>query len=171
MWHYETAGPINGDTVNWEEWFLPDAYNTDSNSEYNYLISPDCSICDEDGSETDLPQLYETKTTYWMTGNIFLCWWMSLGSDDLLCDLDYDTYQCYTCDVEASTDDNGNTYYDNELTATKIYNEISQQTFDSIDEKEAAIEEYYLGTGQCTTSIRKSSATIPATHDVCRIKC
>ena len=165
FWHYETAGPINGDTVNWEEWFLPHSLQMDDGLDYNYLISPDCNTCELDNNE--IPQLYNKKTTYWMTGNIFLCWWMSLGSDDLLCDLDYDTYQCYTCDVEPSIDENGDTYYDNELTPNKIYNDISNKKFKSIKEKENAIESYYLGTGQCTTSVRKSNADYPQTHDVC----
>jgi len=84
-WHYAIAGPINGDTVNWEAWYLANDDNT------KYLVSADCTTCDE----SSLLQRYETKTTYWMTGNLFGCWWLVKGF--LVCDLDWDTYSCYYC--------------------------------------------------------------------------
>jgi len=134
-WHYAIAGPNNGDTVNWEEWYLPSDANT------KYLVSPDCNTCDEEKNF----QLYETKTTYWMTGNLFSCWWNIKGFP--VCDLDWDTYTCYYC---------GEKYFTGNVDPTPI------------DESSPA--DYYDYTGQCVTSIESSQKTVPQIHEECTIQ-
>ena len=90
LWHYKLAGPANHDPVSWQEWFLPD--NQAEGYESEYLISPDCSICDDE----DIMQVHETDTTYWMTGNLAKLHWPVIGFNE--CDMDWDTYQCYNCE-------------------------------------------------------------------------
>jgi len=88
-WHYAIAGPTNDDHVNWAQWFLGDDGNT------KYLVSPSCDVCDEsDTTNNDLG----TDTTYYMTGNLFGCWWWIRGLHD--CDMDWNTYECYACECD-----------------------------------------------------------------------
>ena len=68
MWHMHTAGPSNDVHIHWEDWYSP---NQDT-SVTGFLISPDCSVCDEDSSR----QLYSTQSSYWMTGTIFGMYWI-----------------------------------------------------------------------------------------------
>ena len=62
-WHHSLSGPLKSDTVNWGEWYLPD----NGNQNTQYLLSPDCSVCDE----SDSSQEYSTSTGYYMNANMF----------------------------------------------------------------------------------------------------
>lgn len=70
MWHSAIAGPTNGDIVDWDNWFIKSRYDRTN----KFLLSPDCNTCEED----HVRQHYATQTTYWMSGNLFGCYWMIL---------------------------------------------------------------------------------------------
>ena len=130
LWHYGTAGPSNSNPVTWEEWFL----NGNSESlNANYLVSPDCNICDESSSR----QLANTKSTYWLSGNLAKQFWWNFALPG--CDMDYETYECYSCiecmDVTLACD------------APSMNYARSSNDFDL--------------TGICSTAIRDSSSEVP----------
>ena len=73
--HHSVAGPTNNVHTNWEGWYKPDDGHT------NYLISPDCNIC-EDNHKRQLftdPTENTLKTAYMMTGTLFGCFWNLKG--------------------------------------------------------------------------------------------
>ena len=88
-WHYAIGGPKNSDPVNWADWFLPNAES--KNADSSYVISPDCNICAKNHER----QVFDSSTTYWMTGNLAKLFWQAIGFAQ--CDMDADTYQCYNC--------------------------------------------------------------------------
>ena len=88
-WHYGIGGPANANPVTWEQWFLPN--EKDANVDASYLIAPDCDVCDETADR----QAFETKSAYWMSGNLAKLTWSYVGFND--CDMDKDTYSCYDC--------------------------------------------------------------------------
>ena len=71
LWHYGTAGPRNSNPVTWEQWFLGNSESSNA----NYLVSPDCSVCDESSSK----QLGGLKSTYWLSGNLAKQFWWNLA--------------------------------------------------------------------------------------------
>ena len=87
MWHYKLAGPSNNNPIDWEDWFL----EPENNENAKYLISPDCSVCNEKSNI----QTRHTKTSYWMTGNLAKLHWPVIGFNE--CDMYWETYQCYDC--------------------------------------------------------------------------
>ena len=131
MWHYAAAGPLNGDTVNWRSWYK-------DGSQAKYLVSPDCDVCDEESGM----QKYETKSTYWMTGNVFGCFWSMKAFHD--CDMDFDTYTCYSCKEYSKT----------------------HSTDDIVAMDESVDAAQYSWTGMCVDSIREAGASVPDSHDV-----
>src|SRR5690606_5453128 len=80
----------NDNHVNWLQWFIP---TQDSEmDDVKFLLSPDCSSCDE---TVGYNLLYSKQSTYYMSGTIFGCFWATKGQHN--CDVDYDTYSCYSC--------------------------------------------------------------------------
>ena len=96
-WHYAIGGPKKSNPVNWYQWFKPN----NNNKNGKFLISPQCDVC----LENDQSQVYNEKTSYWMTGNICKLVWHnpSVGS----CEMDPDTYECYDCSLCTSTSSAG----------------------------------------------------------------
>jgi len=82
-WHYSLAGPSQSQHINLEEWYVPDDGST------KYLVSDDCSSCDESIQE------YSTKNGYYMNANIYGCFVFPRGMAD--CDFDLDTLECHAC--------------------------------------------------------------------------
>jgi len=82
MYDVGIAGPELDDFVSWRDWFLP----MEDSGEFVYGVSDDCSSeCLTDDSVHE--------TAYYMTGNFYLCAWITKGD----CDMDADTYECYQC--------------------------------------------------------------------------
>ena len=131
LWHYAIAGPLNGDVVNWENWYQ-------AGKQENYLVSPDCNACDKKSGW----QKYTTESTYWMSGNVFGCFWSMKAFHN--CDMDFDTYTCYSC-AEYSK---------------------SYETKDILVMDPLVDGAQYQWTGMCVDAIRPASASIPETHDV-----
>ena len=138
QWFPKTIGPTNEAHVNWQEWFLPHV-DADSDDEdmplTKYALSPDCSSCEV----THKRQLHGLKTTYWMTGTIFGCFWAIKGNHN--CDIDYDTNTCYTCDSARG------------------------MTFTAITDNSTEAE--YLLTGICPHNVQSSDYYTPVYHDDC----
>ena len=63
-WHYEIGGPSQDDHYNWAEWYLP------SDSQTNYIISPDCDVCDEDVQD-DYRNTNGLQSGYYMNANFY----------------------------------------------------------------------------------------------------
>ena len=115
LWHYAIIGPSNEDHVNWREWYLPSAPDTDtadssdssdsdvssdstssddsdsdSETTFEFLYSADCSSC----YERDLYGHFGgSDDVPYMSGNLFGCFWPVRGSHDS--DMDWNTYECY----------------------------------------------------------------------------
>ena len=86
-WHYQMSGPSTTNPVTWEEWFLP----LQNNNESEYLLSPDCNVCNDKLAI----QIYDKKSTYWMSGNLAKIYWAVFGFSE--CDMDAQTYLCQDC--------------------------------------------------------------------------
>ena len=81
-WHYALGGPVQMDYSNWEQWWLPNAQFSDTESAnendgeyFQYAISEDCSTCSLDNNkDSDYTVLNEDyyadadRTAYYMTG-------------------------------------------------------------------------------------------------------
>ena len=132
QWFPRTAGPSNTVHPNWQEWFLPSKASTGTTS---FVISPDCNTCEVDHKR----QLHDDKTTYWMTGTVFGCFWKIKGSHN--CDVDYDTNECYVC------------------------TSLSGKDFTVVDDD--TTEDDYAMTGICPHSVFSSDYYTPLTHDSC----
>ena len=87
MYDIGIAGPNLDDFSNWRQWYLPQITDDTKMTDYTYGISPDCSSTCEYNTEMD------QNSAYYMTGNFFLCAWVTKGD----CDMDAETYQCYEC--------------------------------------------------------------------------
>jgi len=134
MWHYAIAGPLNGDVVNWAQWYKPSTA-----VDHNFLVSPDCTSCDAESGW----QKFDTYSTYWMSGNLFGCFWSMKAMHD--CDMDYDTYQCYSC-----------------------FEFSHSHSFDDVFAvEETTSESQYKWTGLCVDSVRSADNSVPQTHDDC----
>ena len=81
------ANTLNNGFSNWRQWYLPQLIDDTKINDYTYGISPDCSSTCQYNSEMEL------NSAYYMTGNFFLCAWVTKGD----CDMDAETYQCYQC--------------------------------------------------------------------------
>jgi len=137
-YHYAIAGPLNGDQVNWLNWFTP------ANEKSNFLVSSDCNVCNEENNP--IKNEGTNNIGYYMTGNMFGCFWYIRGVP--ICDFDYDTYECRCCSLD------GNNFF--------IINEEIKDFHDSIlfsDDCETS--------GACPTFIRDINATILPSHDSC----
>ena len=132
QWFPNTGGPLNDIHPTWQEWFLANKVNT------KYVISPDCNSCEVEHKR----QLYGDSTTYWMTGNIFGCFWDVRGLHN--CDYDYDSGECYTC---------------------QMYNGKMDGIFSIVDDDTTA--EHYDSTGICPFNVRSKDYYTPQTHDAC----
>ena len=82
MYDIGIAGPDLDDFHSWREWYLP----FESSENFIYGVSDDCSS--QCLSESDKPD-----KAYYMTGNFYLCAWITKGD----CDMDAETYECYQC--------------------------------------------------------------------------
>merc|ERR1719242_388251 len=116
-WHYALSGPINMDFSNWEEWWLPSRQflnddiggSEDSESYFQFAISPDCSSCDLDNNiANNNYSLFNgdssgERTAYYMTGTLFGCLAKHKALKD--CRWDYDSYTCGYCTMKESTSD------------------------------------------------------------------
>ena len=135
-WHYGVVGPAPDDRVNWQEWYLPFASDITK-----FALSPDCNSCDYDQDW----QVYEDKTTYWMTGNTFQCWWSVKGVGE--CEMNYFTYECYECAQ----------WQNNEVSSSK--QAISYLETDT---------KIWRMCGECTHAVKPSFSKTPQTHDECQ---
>ena len=143
QWFPRTVGPTNDEHINWQQWFLPTQYTTDTTSgeestTTSFVISPDCNTCEE----TNGRQLYGDSTTYWMTGTIFGCFWKMKGAHN--CDVDYDTDVCYTC-------------------SSGLGNSLE---FRAISDDEDTSDAYDT-TGICPHNVRESNYWVTTDHDSC----
>ena len=97
-WHYAIGGPKKSDPVNWNQWFKPNNNDNDG----KFLISPQCDVCDKNNEI----QVYDEKSSYWMTANMLKLHWAG-GGGAIECIMDPDTYECYDCSA-CDIDDNDN---------------------------------------------------------------
>jgi len=82
MYDVGIAGPTLDDFSTWRQWYLP----LESSDDFLYGVADDCATqCVTDGLKQD--------HTYYMTGNFYLCAWITKGD----CDMDAETYECYVC--------------------------------------------------------------------------
>ena len=138
MWHTAIAGPTNDNFVDWDNWYLKSRNTLLTNK---FLLSPDCNSCEIDHKR----QSFGSKSTYWMSGNLFGCYWMTLGKHN--CDMDKDTYACYDCSQSSDPTANGDAV------------EITEDDDPSV----------YYYTGQCATAVRSSESQITASHETCQL--
>eukprot|EP00484_Ammonia_sp_Unknown_P020063 CAMPEP_0197030868 /NCGR_PEP_ID=MMETSP1384-20130603/10007_1 /TAXON_ID=29189 /ORGANISM="Ammonia sp." /LENGTH=1847 /DNA_ID=CAMNT_0042460297 /DNA_START=328 /DNA_END=5871 /DNA_ORIENTATION=- len=83
MYDVGIAGPELDDFSTWREWYLP----LEDSANFIYGVSDDCSSqCLSDAKG-------QFDTTYYMTGNFYLCAWITKGD----CDMDAESYECYQC--------------------------------------------------------------------------
>lgn len=89
MYDIGIAGPNLDDFSNWRQWYLPQLSEEDklNTLQLQYGISSDCSSACTYNDDMD------SNSAYYMTGNFFLCAWITKGD----CDMDAETYQCYQC--------------------------------------------------------------------------
>eukprot|EP01084_Bolivina_argentea_P307311 531140_1 len=81
MYDVGIAGPVIDDFATWRSWYLP----YESSEDFRYGVSDDCS------SQCMTDELQ--NKAYYMTGNFYLCAWITKGD----CDMDADSYECYQC--------------------------------------------------------------------------
>lgn len=101
-YHYALSGADHQTSVNWREWFIPSLKDDESHLPPSFVLSPDCSICDETDSDV---QEFGSNTAYYMTGTIFGC--LSTYKAERDCSWDWETYECSYCTMVQSDSDLG----------------------------------------------------------------
>ena len=151
MYHRSVGGPSNEYIVNWQNWFLPPQIE---NSAYNYILSPDCNVCEDNHKR----QLYGEKTVYMMTGTMFGCFWILKGEHNY--DEDYGSYQCYYPKVYGNNgNDNGNADNINQVGDLPKYELNDDSSIDDWDHS-----------GVCAFNVRSADLDVPFTdHDACTV--
>ena len=150
MWHYAIAGPRNDDPVNWANWYVPGAMDADT----KYLVSDTCESCEITDSEDNGNELANSNPVtagddsayangYYMTGNMFGCFWYIRGLHD--CDMDWETYECFFCDCDGNGCD-----------------AVSQEEYDEMSDTDGIIF-----TGTCATLAKSVTTEVATTHDDC----
>ena len=147
MYHHSLMGPLKDDILNWDEWFMPEI---DS-----YLVSPDCSTCDEDEL---LNSQYSTSSTYYMMAANAGCTQLPIGR--IGCDMDYNTYECRACKTLNTRNDG---YWGN----IAVYNGLNKDKYDSgeaifLNEKTDYVDYRF---GLCGFTIRDAFATHSSEND------
>lgn len=143
-WQKFVSGPSNTHVINWAQWYLPNEERGDGPTKY--VISPDCSRCDEEHPR----QIHGDNTVYMMTGTMFGCFWRFLGEHNF--DEDLESQQCYY----NPTYDQGNLNEMGELTPFPLTDESSIDDWDH--------------SGVCAFNVRKSNYRIHGqTHDMCTV--
>ena len=93
MYDVGIGGPSLDDFATWRQWFLP-FENRDIKAVFQYGVAEDCNSCGYGNEKTDDPDFpASTNNAYYMTGNFYLCAWITKGD----CDMDAETYECYEC--------------------------------------------------------------------------
>eukprot|EP00485_Elphidium_margaritaceum_P008249 CAMPEP_0202688380 /NCGR_PEP_ID=MMETSP1385-20130828/3905_1 /ASSEMBLY_ACC=CAM_ASM_000861 /TAXON_ID=933848 /ORGANISM="Elphidium margaritaceum" /LENGTH=1949 /DNA_ID=CAMNT_0049343345 /DNA_START=200 /DNA_END=6049 /DNA_ORIENTATION=+ len=93
MYDVGIGGPALEDFATWRTWFLP-FENRDIKAVFEYGVSEDCNSCAYGNEETDdALSPPSTNNAYYMTGNFYLCAWITKGD----CDMDAETYECFQC--------------------------------------------------------------------------
>lgn len=171
-WILSFAGPDNSHIINWEDWFEPANQansnlesddSDDDDSEYigenlvtqtgpHFLISPNCDACERRKKY----QLYNAKTTYWMTGTVFGCFWPVKGAHN--CDMSYDDLTCYNCGAANFIVDGGA----GRIAITDEY----VSTFAQQHSKNQATG-LFTSTGICPKLIHHSNSAVAASHAEC----
>jgi len=160
-WQPFVSGPSNTHVINWEQWYLPNEETHEQSDEdeqkeedkteqgTSYIISPDCSVCDEEHYR----QIHGTNTVYMMTGTMFGCFWRFLGEHNF--DEDLESQQCYF-----------NPSYDQD--SRSRLNEMGELTpFQLTDFSSADNWDY---SGVCAFNPRQSDFPIMSqTHDMCTV--
>eukprot|EP01084_Bolivina_argentea_P298668 514715_1 len=83
MYDVGIAGPQIDDFGTWREWYLP----LEESDSFIYGVADNCvdTCLTADESARD--------TAYYMTGNFYLCAWITKGD----CDMNDESYECYEC--------------------------------------------------------------------------
>ena len=97
-WFKHFYGPSNDERINWNEWYLPSRYSTGASTTadgkpmdtFSFLVSPDCTSCDASGA---MNKRYKHESAYWMSGNLFGCYWQVKGSPNF--EQDWESEKCW----------------------------------------------------------------------------
>lgn len=106
-YHYALSGADHETSVNWREWFLPSHHADADGLSSSFVLSPDCSSCDE--TDGDL-QEFGSNTAYFMTGTMFGC--LSTYKAERDCSWDWESYECSYCTMVHSDSDLGRFHVD-----------------------------------------------------------